>query len=168
MHNTPIRQHLPIPFRPGSLGLPVQHPALGEGERRGSWCANSRYSRNLLRKVRILIPSALAAWVRLPFTRSRVCIIKSRSISHKEPAVDGVIVLVVWDGAGGEPAAADSSMRTCSGAMPSPPASSTARSTAFSSSRTLPFHRRPCNTASAASDIRGAASPFRDAVARTK
>ncbi len=46
---------------------------------------NCRYSRNLFRKVRILIPRVLAACVRLPSWRSRVFKISSRSISQIVP-----------------------------------------------------------------------------------
>jgi len=46
---------------------------------------NCRYSRNLFRKVRILIPKVLAACVRLPSWRSRVLKISSRSISQIVP-----------------------------------------------------------------------------------
>lgn len=46
---------------------------------------NCRYSRNLFRKVRILIPRVLAACVRLPSWRSRVLKISSRSISQIVP-----------------------------------------------------------------------------------
>ncbi len=46
---------------------------------------NCRYSRNLFRKVRILIPKVLAACVRLPSCRSNVFKMSSRSISQMVP-----------------------------------------------------------------------------------
>src|ERR1019366_9924584 len=116
------------------------------------------YSCNLLRSVRMLTSSNLAAWVRLPLQRSSAakicCFSNSPSVGNLPELLNapGVAPMSAGAGASVELELMLVTRPRCSGSnMPVPPHMITARSTTFCSSRTLPGHECSLSVRSAAS-----------------